>query len=41
MAVKLSEAVSASAIHVRPVDVTEREYGALNQALSNEELDKS
>jgi len=39
MAVKLSEAVAASAIFLRPVAVTEREYGALSHALSNEEVD--
>lgn len=36
MAVKISEAASTSAILIRPIDVTEREYGALRQALSNE-----
>jgi len=40
MAVKISEAVTASAVHLRPLDVTEREYGALRQALSNEKLDQ-
>jgi hypothetical protein len=38
MAVKISEAVTASAVYLRPIDVTEREYGALRQALSNEKL---
>jgi hypothetical protein len=41
MAVKISEAVSASALLIRPIDVTEREYGALPQALSNEQADQS
>jgi hypothetical protein len=36
MAVKISEAASTSAILIRPIDVTEREYGALRHALSNE-----
>ncbi len=35
MAVKISEAVAASAVRLRPIDVTEREYGALRQALAN------
>jgi hypothetical protein len=37
MAVKISEALSASAVFIRPIDVTEREYGALRHARSNEQ----
>jgi hypothetical protein len=40
MAVTISEAVNASAVYLRPIDVTEREYGALRHVLSNEKLDQ-
>jgi hypothetical protein len=41
MAVKISEALSASAAFIGPIDITEREYGALRQALPNEQADPS
>jgi len=41
MAVKISEAVSASAILIRPIDVTERGYRALREVLPNEQPGRS
>jgi hypothetical protein len=38
MAVKISETVSASPALRRPIEITEREYGALARLLADEEL---